>query len=264
MAGEADPPRAPAAPRGDPARAGRAGAAVAEEDAEARGIARALRHAMITEARRLGPMPTALVNAANLHNPVARRRFLLRLREANPAIFHASDRTSGGKVRIEAVWFDIAAGPPIRPGIAAMLWRSPARHRRVVTSWGVGMAFSHHAQERAVRRLGAVTLQQQSEVLHTAWRYFGGCLNALGHGDRAEADWADLLGRSYLVPCFAVAGGRRGLAVIDWESFVLPRIVTVLDADLLRPEQEALFRRFLADGRCPPLTDVEAPEREAD
>lgn len=265
MAGAPDPPQAPAAPpwplRGDPARTAGSDLAVVVEDAEARGIARALRHAMFAEVKRLGPMPAALVHTTDLHNPVARARFLRRLRKVNPAIFHACDRTTGGQVRIEAVWIDIAAGPPPRPGIAAMLWRSQARHGRVAASWGVGMAFSHHAQERAVRRLGAVTVQQQSEVLHTAWRYFAACLGALRHHGRPEGDCTDLLGRCYLVPCFAVAGGRKGLAVIDWESFVLPRIVTVLDSDQLRPEQEAVFGRFMTDGRCPPLTDVETPGR---
>ncbi|MFC7473872.1 hypothetical protein ACFQS7_05875 [Dankookia sp. GCM10030260] len=268
MPGASDPPRASDAPprplHRDPAPTPGPGPAAAGEDAEARGIARALRHAMIAEANRLGPLPATLINTADLHNPVARRRFLRRLREAKPAIFHASDRTTGGKVRIEAVWFDIATGPPLRPGIAAMLWRSGTRHGRVFASWGVGMAFSHHAQERAVRRLGARTVQQQSQVLHTAWRYFAACLNTLQRHGRAEGDCADLLGRSYLVPCFAVAGGRKGLAVIDWESFVLPRIVTVLDSDQLRPEQEAVFGRFLPDGGCPPLSDLGIPDWDGD
>jgi hypothetical protein len=122
------------------------------------------------------------------------------------------------------------------------------------------LVLSDHAQQRLVRRFGLRTHDRQIRVVEDLWcSMYASIFNAINKAAATAADPQEParagVGRQYYLPIFVDRGEPpAGLAVVAYDEPLLGEVTTVLDRDMLWPEQEAVLARWAAATE-PPLLD---------
>jgi len=216
---------------------------------EARGIARHIRRENQTQLDASAALLRPIFASANWCNPKARARLIRRLR-AVPAVLDAKDMSldankrippdgaAPGEVHIQIVQWNSA----LRDGALMVTGEHIMMKKRDPSSlkgWLLpSVRLTHHAQQRlferfratdlAAQRMAAIHLFNVQNIVWTNTAKRHGTLDVIA--ERCK----------FWLPLFDEATKRFGLAAVELDGLV-SKVITVLDPDQLRAEQEALF-----------------------